>query len=349
MRVSRKMEHVRHALQLGQSGNNGLSDIRFVHNALPEQSLSSVTLSTSIGELVLSSPIIINAMTGGAEETEAINRGFAEAAKETGIAMAVGSQMAALKHPEVRSSYTVVRKTNPDGIVLANLGGEATPEQALAAVEMLEANALQIHLNPMQELIMPEGDRDFRGMAERIGRIAETVPVPVIVKEVGFGLTRDVARRLREAGVKLIDVGGAGGTNFAAIENMRRTAPLDWLNDWGLTTSCALLEVQSVYRPEQIIASGGIAEPMDACKALAVGAAAVGVAGAFLRTLRQEGVGALIGRIREMNDHLSLLMTALGAPDVAGLARVPLVIGGATAEWCAARNIDIRGYGCRTD
>ena len=172
------MEHIRHALKLGQSGEQGMSDIAFVPNALPEAHLDGISLHTRIGELAMSSPILINAMTGGAPETEAINRELAVAARETGIAMAVGSQMAAIRNPDLAASYRVVRSVNPDGLVFGNLGGEATVDEAMRAVEMLRADALQIHLNAMQELIMPEGDRDFRGRLERIQAIAEACPSP---------------------------------------------------------------------------------------------------------------------------------------------------------------------------
>ncbi|MBE1445985.1 isopentenyl-diphosphate delta-isomerase [Paenibacillus sp. OAS669] len=350
MRIPRKMEHVHHALQLGQSGNQGFADIKLIHNCLPETSTSLISLQTSIGELNLSSPIIINAMTGGAHETEEINRELAIAARETGLAMAVGSQMSALKNPEVVSSYRIVREMNPDGIIFGNLGSEATLEQALRAVEMVRADALQIHLNVMQELIMPEGDRDFQGMLERISAIVEQVGVPVIVKEVGFGMARESVDALLGIGISVIDVGGYGGTNFAAIENMRRSLPMDWLNEWGCTTATALLEADyasSRHANVFLIGSGGIRNSLEACKALILGASAVGVAGAFLRTLRQEGTAALVEHIREMHNEMKLVMTALGAPTVQDLHKVPVVISGETAHWCYARGIDIQSFANR--
>jgi isopentenyl-diphosphate delta-isomerase len=347
MRESRKMEHVIHALRLGQSGQQGLNDIKFVPNALPETSVESISLCTNIGELMMSSPIIINAMTGGSSDTERINRELAVAAREKGLAMAVGSQMAALKNSSVSSSYEIVRKANPHGIIFANLGSEATPEQALSAVEMIEADALQIHLNVMQELIMPEGDRDFTGMLDRIGEIVRRVPVPVIVKEVGFGIMAESAAKLRTAGVSYIDVGGAGGTNFATIENARREMPLDWLNEWGGKTSVALLEAASIFPYGAMIASGGIRNSLEMAKAIALGASAVGVAGAFLKILNEDGLHALLKAIDTMEEHLKLVMTALGAGDIKQLWRAPLVIGGETAEWCRARGIEIGQYAQR--
>lgn len=346
-RISRKMDHVRYALSTGQSGLNGLEDVRFVHNPIPESSLDHISLSTRIGDLVMSSPILINAMTGGSPETEEINRGLAAAAKETGIAMAVGSQMSAVRRPEYASTYRIARETNPEGMLFANLGGEAEPEHARRAVDMISANALQIHLNVVQELVMPEGDRSFAGTLRRLERIVGSCGVPVIVKEVGFGMTREAAADLFRIGVTAVDVGGKGGTNFAAIENARRHAPLEWFADWGNTTSSSLLEAASVSSAGCIIASGGIRTSLEAAKAIALGASAVGMAGAFLKVLRETGTEALVRAIRAAQDEIRLVMAALGAGTIAELQRAPVVITGDTAAWCRARDIDISGYGSR--
>ncbi|TVY11593.1 type 2 isopentenyl-diphosphate Delta-isomerase [Paenibacillus cremeus] len=351
MRISRKMEHVHHALRLGQSGKHGFQDVKLIPNCLPGIASDHIALQTQIGELILSSPIIINAMTGGAQETEEINRELAIAARETGLAMAVGSQMSALRNPEVSSSYEVVRKVNPEGIVFANLGSEATVEQARQAIEMLRADALQIHLNVMQELIMPEGDRNFSGMLERIEAIVRQVGIPVIVKEVGFGMVSESAEALLDCGVQIIDVGGRGGTNFAAIENARREQPMEWLNDWGCTTSVALLEALEAKRSHtsqvSIIATGGIGEAVDICKALTLGASAVGMAGGLLKLLRSDGTEALIKRIESLHSELRLLMTAMGSRTMASLAEAPVVITGETAAWCTARGISTEAYARR--
>ncbi|OCT12512.1 type 2 isopentenyl-diphosphate Delta-isomerase [Paenibacillus pectinilyticus] len=347
MRISRKMEHVHYALELGQSRQQGLSDIKLVHNCLPETSTDHIALTTTIGDLIMSSPILINAMTGGAQETESINRELAILAREKGMPMAVGSQMSAIKNSEVAPSYQIVRRENPNGVIFANLGSEASTEQALRAIDMIEANALQIHLNVMQELIMPEGDRSFIGMLGRIESIVRQSPVPVIVKEVGFGISRDNAKQLQEVGVQVLDVGGSGGTNFAAIENARRPSSLAWLNDWGTPTSITLLEALSVYPWGSVIASGGITNALEAAKALTLGASAVGMAGSFLRVLRTDGVDALHSFADELHQGLILIMTALGAPSVQALTQCPVVIMGETAEWCQTRGIDITSYAAR--
>ncbi|MEX2104191.1 MAG: type 2 isopentenyl-diphosphate Delta-isomerase, partial [Bacilli bacterium] len=216
-RSSRKLDHVNEALRYNQPNGSGWEDIRFVHNSLPSTNVDRISIETCIGELSLRSPIIINAMTGGAAETLSINERLAFVAKETGVAMAVGSQMSAIRNPDLRDTYSVIRKIHNDGLVFANLGGEATIDQATAAVEMIGADALQIHLNVMQELIMPEGDREFEGILENIARIKATLSVPIIVKEVGFGISQGSCEKLIQAGVTIVDVGGAGGTNFAFI------------------------------------------------------------------------------------------------------------------------------------
>src|SRR3954467_13014741 len=222
-RSTRKWDHIQFALAKGQDRLTGLNDIVFVHQSLPDIGLRHISLDTKIGELFLSSPIFINAMTGGGgEKTRFINRDLARVAKEYGMAIAVGSQMSALKNAEEEKTYRIVREENPTGIVIGNLGSEATVEDAKRAVEMVEANALQIHLNVIQELTMPEGDRDFSGALKRIEAIVNGIDQPVIVKEVGFGMNKDVVSQLYSIGVTIVDIGGYGGTNFSKIENERR-------------------------------------------------------------------------------------------------------------------------------
>ncbi|MNI43280.1 Isopentenyl-diphosphate delta-isomerase [compost metagenome] len=184
-------------------------------------------------------------------------------------------------------------------------------------------------------------------MLKRIAAIVEQVSVPVIVKEVGFGIMREQARQLQQIGVTLIDVGGTGGTNFAAIENSRRENSLSWLNDWGGSTTTALLEALHVYPRGSIIASGGITNALEAAKALALGASVVGMAGAFLKVLNKEGTEALLRYTEELEQGLILVMTALGADRISKLWDRPIVIMGETAEWCRARGIDITEYARR--
>ncbi|MCM3766550.1 type 2 isopentenyl-diphosphate Delta-isomerase [Neobacillus niacini] len=348
-RSKRKWDHIRFAVENGPKRNTALDDIKFVHQSLPNCSVSDVRLDHSIGGLYLSSPIFINAMTGGGgEKTYQINQGLATVAKETGVAMAVGSQMAALKDRSQRYTYEVVRKENPSGILIANLGSEATLDQAKAAIEIIEANALQIHLNVIQELTMPEGDRDFTNAINRIETLAKELPVPLIVKEVGFGMSKETVQQLASAGVSVVDVGGFGGTNFAAIENKRREKALSFFTDWGIPTPVSLIEASSVSADISIVGSGGFKDGHDIVKGLALGADAVGIAGYFLRILIEEGIGSVVEEIHTLHEEISMIMTALGAKTIAQLKQAPLVISGDTYHWLQERGIDTKKYSQRS-
>lgn len=346
-RTSRKREHIQYALETGQSGNHGFTDVKFVPNCIPESSFSSVSLATTFGGLHLSSPIIINAMTGGASETLSINEKLAALARERNLAMAVGSQMAAIKDSTVRDSYEIVRKTHPKGIIFANLGGEATPAQALQAIEMIEADALQIHLNVMQELIMPEGDRDFRHLLDRLQRIVEAVPCPVFIKEVGFGISQGAAGRLLATGIKGLDVGGSGGTNFAKIENERRQDPRDMFNEWGMSTVQSLMEVSCFRDRVDIMATGGIRNGLEVAKALALGASSVGMAGYFLELVLNQSKEQSLHAIDDLHDQIRTAMTALGIHSTYDFITCPLVISGSSYHWASMRGLDCSSYSQR--
>jgi isopentenyl-diphosphate delta-isomerase len=347
-RARRKIEHIEHALSIDQVGAHGFDDIVFVHQSLPNIRTNDIDLRTTLGELSLSSPLFINAMTGGGgQATLEINKGLAEAAKECHIAMAVGSQMAAVKDVNERPSFEIVRQVNPNGVIFANIGSEATVEEAKRAVDMIEANGLQIHLNVIQELTMPEGDRDFTGALARIEQIVRDVGVPVIVKEVGFGMSKETALQLANVGVTIVDVGGFGGTNFARIENKRRASMLSYFNDWGISTTASIVEVSQTVSRLSVIGSGGVRTAFDAAKAIALGAAAVGVAGLFLKVLVEQGVESLIDEIETLHADLSLIMSALGAKTIEELRRVPLVIRGDTHHWLTERGFDTKVYSCR--
>jgi len=347
-RSERKSDHIRIALETGQLRKTGLDDIRFVHQSIPESSLNSINLKTEIGGLVLSSPFFINAMTGGGgEKTLEINRSLAQVAKETDIGLAVGSQMSALRDYEERRTFEVVREEYPTGIIFANLGSEATVDQAKAAVDMVQANALQIHLNVVQELAMPEGDRDFHGMLLRIERIINELKVPIIVKETGFGMGQETIEKLFSIGVTAVDVGGFGGTNFAAIENQRRLNKLSFFEDWGIPTAVSIAEARHMSPTYPIIASGGIQTSLEVAKGIALGANAVALAGYILRVLTEQGPEKLIEEINNIKQELTIIMTALGAKTVKELHHTPLVISGATWHWLNQRGIDTKQYSIR--
>ncbi|WP_163101010.1 type 2 isopentenyl-diphosphate Delta-isomerase [Peribacillus alkalitolerans] len=339
-RTKRKLDHIEHALTIGQEGKAGFHDLMFVHQSLPDINVDEIDLTTEIGELTLSSPIFINAMTGGGgEETKDINRAFAMVAKETGIGMAVGSQMAAIKDSSQISTYKIVREMNPKGIIIGNLGAEATADQAKLAIEMIEANALQIHLNVIQELTMPEGDRSFAGALTRIEQIVNSVEVPVIVKEVGFGMSKETVDKLTSVGVTIVDVGGFGGTNFAKIENNRRNRGLSYFNQWGISTVCSIMEAKSVGKDLTVIASGGIKDSLDIVKSLALGAKATGLAGLLLKVYKERGFEALKSQIEDIQEDIKLMMVALGKKKIEDLNSAPYVLLGHSLEWAKQRNL----------
>ncbi|MBV5111796.1 type 2 isopentenyl-diphosphate Delta-isomerase [Bacillus altitudinis] len=347
-RAERKKQHIEHALSTGQHAATGLQDVSFVHASLPDLATSQIDTHTTIGGLTFGSPIFINAMTGGGgESTYEINRSLSIAAKETNIPVAVGSQMAALKDADERRTYEVVRKVNPDGLVFANLGSEATIQQARDAVDMLEANMLQIHLNVIQEIVMPEGDRDFRGAVERIAAITESTEVPVVVKEVGFGMSKETAQKLFDAGVAAVDVGGFGGTNFSKIENLRRQKALRYFDQWGIPTAASLAEVHTAFPDQTVLASGGIQDALDVTKSIALGASAAGLAGFFLKSLTSGGEKGLISDIIDLQDDVKMLMTVLGMKTIEELRQAPIVLTGETSHWLKERDVDTTYYSLR--
>lgn len=320
-----------------------------MHRSLPELDLTQIDLRTAIAGVPLSSPVIINAMTGGAPGVTAINRDLALLAAELGLAMAVGSQTAGIKEPEVAETYRVVRAVNPQGVILANVGAGVPLEQAKAAVDMLGANLLQLHLNAPQELAMAEGDRDFRGQLANIAHIVGAVGVPVVVKECGFGLSRESVLQLYQVGVRAVDVSGRGGTNFAWIEAERRGEALDpGLEQWGIPTAASLAEVAALDLGDlTIIASGGILHGSEAAKALALGAHAVGVAGAVLRRHQQGGVEGAGRYLRTLLHDLACAALLAGAGSVTHLRQRPVVITGELGQWCRLRGVNLEALAQR--
>ncbi|HZW82296.1 MAG TPA: type 2 isopentenyl-diphosphate Delta-isomerase [Candidatus Deferrimicrobium sp.] len=344
MREIRKVEHIHCAINLPDGPlNPGFNDIRLVHNALPELSLAQVDTRVTVFDTRLELPVLVNAITGGNQQVLDINRALAKAAYLEGFGIAVGSQTGALIDSDLEETFSVVRRENPTGLVIANVGAGVDAKQALRAIKMVEANALQVHLNVPQELAMLEGDRDFRNLVDNVGDILEMSPVPVIVKEVGFGLSLEAARTLQRLGVSWVDVGGAGGTNFVAIEHKRgQESPVPV--DWGIPTAISLAEVIYACPGLQVIASGGIRSPLDTVKALALGASLAGIAGMWLKSLMEKPFEDLIGELRSFKQNLKYLFLLLGAQNVAELSKTPLVIAGPTGEWLRERGVDTKSW-----
>jgi isopentenyl-diphosphate delta-isomerase len=318
-----------------------------VHNALPELNRGGVDCAVSFMGKQLRAPLMINAITGGHAGVLEINRGLARAAAACGIAMAVGSQRAALDDPAVRDTFVVAREENPDGLLLANLSALCTSDEALEAINMIDADGIQLYLNVNQELAMREGDTDFRGVLANIQSLVRDLPVPVVVKEVGCGLARETVLALYRAGVSYIDVSGRGGTNFAAIESRRGGSGGAYLEQWGIPSAVSLLEALSTGLPLKVIASGGLRSVVDIAVALAAGASLTAMAGPFLRALQAGGTEGLAGYINDLITGLQRVMMLTGAENLVALARKPLVITGFTAEWLCRRGVDIDCYARR--
>lgn len=349
MRQSRKLDHIKYALSLPDGpADSGFGDISLIHNCLPDLAWQDISLATDVCGLKLSHPVLINAITGGTQDVIKVNAGLAEVAKRTNSAMAVGSQFAALEDKNVSESYQIVRRVNPDGIVFANVGAYVTPAQARQAVDMVGADALQIHLNAAQEMFMAEGDRDFRGYLATIAKVINHVQVPVIVKEVGCGIAREQAELLRTAGVRAIDVGGAGGTNFVAIEAARSGSSVEESLHWGIPTVISAIEVSSVLFGEvDLIVSGGVRSALDVIKAMAIGAAAVGIASPLVRRMYTEGIDAAVTWLENVLCLVKQGMLLTGAKDRESLKEIPFVLSGFSREWLTARNIDVIQYANR--
>ena len=343
MLTNRKDEHVRLAMELHRElRTSDFDNIRFVHHSFPEIGVDEVDISTSFSTFTVEQPFFINAMTGGSESTKSINEKLATVARETGLPMASGSLSAAIKDPSLIDSFTIIRKVNPEGLIFANLGTEHTVENAKRAVDILKADAMQIHCNVVQEIVMPEGDRDFSGRLRNIEKIVKYLDVPVIVKEVGFGMSRETIKSLNDIGVQTIDVSGSGGTNFAKIENNRRSMnKYDYLESFGQSTVISLLEAQEFMKDTDIIASGGIRNPLDIVKALALGAKAVGISGLFLNMVLNDGVEKTIENINSWKTEIRMIMTLLGKRNVSELVSADLVMFNEVREWCLARGITL--------
>lgn len=309
-------------------------------------------------------PFYLNGMTGGSEHTGRVNAALGEAAARTGLPLATGSMSMYLKDPSTLPTFRVLREANPEGFLMANLSADATPEQAARAVEAIEADALQIHLNAVQETVMPEGSRSFSAWPRNIAAIVEALPVPVVVKEVGFGMTARTLARLAEAGVELVDVAGRGGTNFARIENDRREGrDYAFLADFGQSAPAVLLDALAVPAGTPVpalLASGGVRHPYDVVRGLALGARAVGVAGTFLHTVlaadptgpdgpvAADGTDRLVAQITAWTQRVRELCAMLGARSPAELTRTDVVVGGELARTAALRHTDLAALATRS-
>jgi isopentenyl-diphosphate delta-isomerase len=319
MRKNRKKEHVENYLRTSFQSDNLFDDVYLEHNALPELNLSDIDTKVQFLGKTIDYPIIINAMTGGAEFAIEINKDLSLLAKEFNIPMAVGSETILLCEDDAcRESFKVVRDNIGDeGTVIANLNGYATVEDVKIAMEVIDGDAIQIHLNPAQELAMDEGDRDFRGIIHNIEAIVKNIDKPVIVKEVGFGISKSVAQRLYDIGVKYIDISGHGGTNFMEIENLRnRNIDLTELYSWGIPSALGLIECRELPKDLKIISSGGIRTATDIVKSIVLGAELAGISGEILSYIVHGGYENAKEYLDGITYKIKMIMLLMGKKNI---------------------------------
>lgn len=352
MSADRKEDHIR--LAAGQqdrpAGHRGYDDVDIIHHALAGIDRDKVDVSVTVGPWTFPAPFYINGMTGGTDTALTINRALAAAAAHTGIPMASGSVGIALDDPSAAGSFTIIREENPNGIVFANIGAGRSLDDAKRAVDLLSADGLQLHLNSVQETVMPEGSREFSSWLSLIEQIASGLDVPVIVKEVGFGLSAVTLGQLKDAGVRIADVAGSGGTDFAKIENDRRSGGHDdysYLNGYGSSAIQCLLDAlaEGYVGPTAdpnftVLASGGVRTPFDVVKSLALGARAVGMAGTFLKVALDDGADGLIEMIDAWTTRIGEMMALMGAATPGELERTDLLIRGESGEFARLRGLD---------
>ncbi len=329
---TRKADHLRICLEEDvqfRQTTSGLERYRFVHCCLPELDLRDVDLTTHFLGKTLSSPLLISSMTGGTEQAEMINFRLAAVAQEYGLAMGVGSQRVAIEKPEVAKTFAI-RSVAPDALLFANLGAvqlnyQYGIEQCRKVVDLLEADALILHLNPMQECVQTKGDTNFGGLLEKISVLCEKLPVPVIAKEVGNGISGIMAEKLIQIGVSAIDVAGAGGTSWAKVESERakdeRQRRLGaTFADWGLPTAECITSIRAIAPTIPLIASGGLRNGLDAAKAIALGADLAGMAMPFLQAA-QESEAALQQLVEILRAEISIALFCTGNATILDLQR----------------------------
>ena len=342
---SRKLDHLRICLDENiESGSTGFEDIRLVHNALPDADMDRLDLSTTFLGKRLGSPLFLSAMTGGHPDTTEVNATLAEAAERYELGIGVGSQRAAIEDPSLIPTFSIVRERAPHAFIVGNLGivqlRDHGTEWADRAVEMIDADALAIHLNFLQEAIQPEGDHDARGCMNALRELCREIKVPVIVKETGCGISQATARNCYASGAACVDVGGYGGSSWAAIESHRarkgegkedsRLGDLGQLfREWGIPTALSLYQVAKCGGP--VIASGGIRNGIDIAKGLAMGASLGGMALPLLRPAC-EGSESLSEKIELIHHQLKIAVFLTGNTKISGMADADWYATGSTLQ-----------------
>lgn len=358
---SRKQDHIELCCstdeQVEMTISPGFEDICFIHRALPECNFNEIDPTVEFLNHRFAFPIFLSSMTGGTKEAKKINQKIALVAEQLNIGLSVGSQRSALINPACADSFSIVREMAPGAFIAANLGAaqfikDFDISHAQQAIDMISADALILHLNPLQEVIQPEGKVHFKGLFSCIEELCDSLDVPIILKEVGSGIAYEEAKELVKVGVEGIEVAGAGGTSWAKIEALRAKSqdmPQKHLlgelfANWGIPTAISTIEVCSAVPEISIISSGGIRNGLQAAKALAIGADLVGMALPIIRKVKDEKENQLLLYLEQFIQELKTAMFLVGADSLGALKRVSLVIRGKTADWLEARDIDLGFY-----
>jgi isopentenyl-diphosphate delta-isomerase len=338
IREKRKIDHIKETIRAYDNNINYFRDISLIPMSSSTSDLNKIDLKIKLYGKNLDAPILINAMTGGAPGLEKYNEAFSVVARENNIAFAVGSQKAGLVNKELIKTYSVVRKVNPNGLIFANLSALENIENMERAVDMIQGDALQLHINHSQELSMAEGDRDFSMLLKNIENAVNKIKVPIILKEVGNGISKEAAKRFFEVGIRSFDVGGFGGTNFSHIEEQRKNENNPLLSDIGIPTPASVLEVKSVIDDDSVVfVTGGIRSSNDIVKSLILGGDIAGIAAYFLKKYIDFGGVILSEDIGKMITDIKKIFVVLGFNNLADAKNGKYILKNEIKEWIDQR------------
>lgn len=317
---NRKVQHIEAALNQ-EIGKNSFDDMILNHYSIPKYNYNDIDISTVLTNFKIEAPFFINAMTGGSLKSKEINEKLAYIANKTKIPLASGSYSPALKDEKYKQDYLVIKEKS-GGIFISNIGVDKDYTLALKTLSETKCDILQIHLNTLQELIMAEGETNFNEWKNNLIKIKENIKIPLIIKEVGFGMSEESIAELLQIGFDWIDISGFGGTNFAYIENLRIDNKMQYLNNWGISTVISLINSQKFQDKANFIASGGIRNPLDIVKSLILGAKCVGISGHILKLLEKYDIDKVVDIINSYKIEIKKIMCLLNCKNINELKNV---------------------------